>query len=81
MKKISMKSQAHIKFDRLWRHGFMTRKEAYLWLSYRLGIPEDECHIRFFNSDQYRRAIRHSEKAFLALMKKQDTNLIPWYQI
>lgn len=40
--------QAHIALNRLWERGLMTKKEAYHWLQYQLGIPESEAHIGRF---------------------------------
>lgn len=43
------KQRAHRAFDPLWRRGPMRRKDAYYWLSRRLGIPLRECHIGEFD--------------------------------
>ena len=45
------KKLAHEKFDPLWRNGYMTRHEAYKWLSDKLGIPAEYTHIGMFNVD------------------------------
>ena len=43
------KSKAHSAFDPLWKSGLMTRKEAYIWLSAMLNIPQEQCHIGMFD--------------------------------
>lgn len=45
------KSKAHHAFDPLWKSGLMTRKEAYIWLSAVLNIPQERCHIGMFNEE------------------------------
>ena len=45
------KSAAHRAFDTLWKNGTMSRKEAYLWLSCKLGIKFSECHIGMFDEE------------------------------
>lgn len=42
--------QAHTAFNRLWKSGLMTKKQAYLWLQAKLGLPEEEAHIGKFSS-------------------------------
>lgn len=43
------KSAAHAAFDPIWKNGRMKRGNAYLWLSERLGITKDICHIGMFD--------------------------------
>ena len=38
----------------------MTRSVAYRWLSERLGIPEEECHISWFDIDTCKKVIQLS---------------------
>lgn len=52
------KSDAHKAFDPIWRGGYMSRKQAYLWLSQQLGIDVDDCHIAMFDIDACRRVER-----------------------
>lgn len=40
---------AHQVFDRIWREAYMSRRRAYAWLSKATGIPEADCHFRFFD--------------------------------
>lgn len=41
----ALRSAAHRAFDRLWRQGNMTRREAYLWLASELGTPAARTHM------------------------------------
>lgn len=41
--------QAHAALDRLWEGGLMSKKQAYLWLQAKLGLPEEETHIGRFS--------------------------------
>lgn len=42
--------QAHAAFNRLWESGLMSKKQAYLWLQAKLGLPEEETHIGKFSA-------------------------------
>lgn len=44
--------QAHIAFDRLWKHEIMERNEAYKWLADQLGIHRKHCHIGLFDAQE-----------------------------
>lgn len=37
--------EAHDAFDRLWRHGPLTRPGAYSWMAETLGLSKDAAHI------------------------------------
>lgn len=43
------KKAAHSYFDKLWRSGGMSRKEAYAWLRLQMDIPAELCHIGMFD--------------------------------
>lgn len=42
--------QAHAALDRLWEGGLMSKKQAYLWLQAKLGLPGEETHIGRFST-------------------------------
>lgn len=42
--------QAHAALDRLWEDGLMSKKQAYLWLQAKLGLPGEETHIGRFST-------------------------------
>lgn len=43
------KKNTHDNFDRLWKLGYIKRKEAYKKLSEYLGLPREYTHIGMFN--------------------------------
>lgn len=43
------KNEAHKAFDIIWSQNYMTRTEAYEWLSDELDIDPEYCHIGMFN--------------------------------
>ena len=49
-------------FERIWRGGLMTRKNAYRWLASCMGMTADECHFGLFNVEQCEQARRHCEQ-------------------
>jgi hypothetical protein len=57
------KQKAHDLFDRLWRDGAMSRKEAYAWMAGAMGIPVGKAHIGMFGVDQCRELIRLLERS------------------
>lgn len=54
--------QAHRAFDRLWRSGLMTKKEAYQWMQAEFGLHEDQAHIAQFGTYMCDRLIRACER-------------------
>lgn len=54
----SKRIDAHRAFDRLWKSGLMTKKQAYLWLQAKLGLPEQETHIGKFSLFRCEEVIR-----------------------
>lgn len=57
-----LRFEAHNHFDVLWKEGYMSRKDAYIWLSKKLGIPLKNCHIKNFNIDMCYKVIRICKK-------------------
>ena len=51
------RSAAHAAFDPLWRTGGMNRREAYDWLSGKLGIHWRDCHTGQFDWQQCQRVL------------------------
>lgn len=41
--------RTHKLFDQIWKNDIMTRKEAYRWLEYFMGLPKNEGHIANFS--------------------------------
>jgi len=50
--------EAHLALNRLWEHGYMSKKEAYRWLQVQLGLPESEAHIAHFSEYRCEQVIR-----------------------
>ena len=50
--------KAHESFDWVWKSGTMKRNEAYLWLSIRLNIPQNICHIGRFDEEMCKKVIQ-----------------------
>jgi len=50
--------EAHEEFDKLWKDGYMTRSDAYKWLSEKMGLQVVNCHIGFFTEEQCKQTIR-----------------------
>ena len=63
----AMKSKAHKAFDPLWKEGYMSRREAYTWLSEALDISSDECHIGMFDVPRCEEAVALCEEKYCNL--------------
>ena len=51
------KIAAHAAFDWRWKHGAMSRGQAYKWLAESMGLTQEETHIGAFDLDQCRRVV------------------------
>jgi len=60
------KMAAHKAFDPMWKNGRRSRMQAYAWLSRRLHIKKENCHIGMFNVTQCYDVVR--------LCKKENEN-------
>ena len=49
--------QTHQVFDRIWKDGPLSKKQAYRWLQGALGLPESQAHIGCFSHYQCDRII------------------------
>lgn len=52
-----MRISAHKAFDPLWKRQRWRRGKAYKWLSQRLGLPIDQCHIGMMGEAECRRVV------------------------
>jgi hypothetical protein len=52
-----MRAECHYRFDSLWKGGYLTRRGAYIWLSHRLGLSEDDAHIGKLDTDMCKKLI------------------------
>lgn len=57
-----LKHEAHEYFDKIWLHKFMTRHEAYAWLSQVLELPSEYTHIGMFSEATCQRVIYFSKQ-------------------
>lgn len=61
--------QAHAALDRLWESGLMSKKQAYLWLQAKLGLPGEETHIGRFSTFRCEQVIQLCGSFFRANKK------------
>ena len=54
--------QAHRAFDRLWRSGLMSKREAYQWMQTEFCLHKDQAHIAQFGTYMCDRLIRACEQ-------------------
>jgi hypothetical protein len=52
-----LRMQAHMSFDRLWKSGRLTRREAYGWLAGELGLTEAKAHMGQMTNKHLLRAV------------------------
>lgn len=53
---------AHDTFDIIWQSKYMTRKEAYSWLSGELNISQNNCHIGEFDVEMCDKVVDITEE-------------------
>jgi hypothetical protein len=56
--------EAHDAFDRLWRHGPLTRSGAYRWMAEILGISKKAAHIGKLSHDSCTKLVGAVRKEF-----------------
>lgn len=66
-----LKFEAHTYFDIIWMEGYMSRKDAYKWLSKKLNIPLKDCHIKNFNIGMCYKVIKLSKKYKSIMLKNR----------
>jgi len=57
LKTKKFRSIAHHHFDKLWKTGRMSRRNAYKWLQTKLGLSRHDCHIGKFDILQCKEVI------------------------
>lgn len=67
----TLKKEAHLYFDVIWKEGHFKRKDAYRWLSVHLGIPKTYTHIGHFSEETLKKVI-YLSKQFLNDMRRAD---------
>lgn len=66
------KRAAHEAFDKLWKSGFLKRKEAYKKLSNFLNIPPEYTHIGMFKIQTCKKVIEWSESILTKNIVKNE---------
>lgn len=64
--------KAHEAFDLLWKRptGYMSRSDAYAWMTQIMGLPKEEAHIGRFTIEQCQALIEAlNDEAWIATMK------------
>lgn len=56
---------AHQAFDQIWKQRIMSRKQAYYWLSDKLGTDPAHTHIAQFGDYRCEQVIRESRKVLV----------------
>lgn len=64
----ALRTATHRQFDKLFKQGYMTRKEAYMWLSHVIDAPQKETHIGKL-SEYYCNVVMRESAKFLATKK------------
>lgn len=91
-----LKRTAHHYFDTLWMHKLYYsgrsltywRGRQYRWLSKKMGIPREKCHISKFNKEQCTQVIDICAEEFAkneSLLKfadmMEDNKVMQWYKL
>lgn len=58
----ALRNTAHKHFDRLHKRGYMTRKEAYMWLASIINAPLSQAHIGYLGEYYCNLVIKESDK-------------------
>lgn len=62
----TLRRKAHFHFDQLYETGFMSREDAYEWLSATLGLPMEKAHIGQLGPYYCQQVIDESKKLLYA---------------
>lgn len=66
-----LKNEAHYYFDKIWKVDYMSRREAYTWLSEQLKLPIKYTHIGMF-SEKTCKDVIYLSKQFLNDSRRLD---------
>lgn len=56
----TLRIQAHRCFDALHKNGYMTKRDAYVWLAVLLQVPQSQAHIGYLSEYSCRKVITES---------------------
>lgn len=62
----ALRIKTHRQFDKLHKFGYMTRKEAYLWLAHLISAPLSQAHIGYLGEYYCELVMRESGKLLQA---------------
>jgi zinc-finger-containing domain len=78
------KKEAHAYFDLIWIHKFLTRSEAYSWLSTKLNLPAEYTHIGMFSVKTCKDVVYYSKQILNDLRRLDldcgDEPKTPYYE-
>ena len=57
-----LRAEAHRQFDKLYKHGYMSKHDAYQWLGGILGVPAKQAHIAQLSLLSCNLVIREAKK-------------------
>ena len=57
-----LRKQCHSLFDKMWKSGKLTRKQAYKWLQESMEISKSKAHIGMFDEEQCKKLLTILEK-------------------
>ncbi len=72
------RKQLHVLFDPIWRLGYISRDDAYIWLAKELEIESDNCHIGELTLSKLQRALEimraHSSNGYSLFIRRKEKN-------
>lgn len=72
------RNQGHSAFDRIWRSGYMGRRDCYRMLAEKMGISMKECHFSWFTEDQIAQAMEIT-KAYVNQLAEPGRSMVRYY--
>jgi len=67
-----LRAEAHRQFDKLYKHGYMSKADAYHWLGGVLGCPQERAHIGQLNVLSCQLVIREAKNQIAWYHKKNQ---------
>ena len=71
----ALRSRAHLEFDALWKHGRLTRTQAYQMMRDELGLEADQAHMAMMTREQLQRVIewaRHYQSVEAEIKRRHE---------
>lgn len=67
-----LRGETHRVFDQLWKDGWMSRTEAYVWLARSMHLPREKAHIEQFTHTQCYDCMRHTKNWLYSQVDFED---------